>query len=390
VSAVLKVRSITGVSAIDSQTWDALNDQAGGSYLTSHRFLDAFERSGSVAPGTGWQPQHLVLQTEQENDPEVVAVIPLYLKGHSYGEFVFDWAWADAYERNGLKYYPKWLSGVPFTPVSGARLLTHTDHEVLAAQALMQWAQAHQFSSLHVLYTTETQQAALTEAGCLSRWHTQFHWKNQDWASFDAFLQSLSQPKRKKIRAERRKVLDAGIHTTIKTGGQIEPQDWDFFYACYAQTYAIRGNSPYLTRAFFDLIAPEHCVLALAMRGADRIAASLLLLDHAIDPLTGQKTTKLYGRYWGALEHVDCLHFELAYYTPMAWAIEQGISVIEGGAQGEHKLARGFTPVRTLSAHWLAHPGFFNAVQDYVEREQAGVQAHAQSLRSPFRNDPHD
>ena len=218
----------------------------------------------------------------------------------------------------------------------------------------------------------------------MTRTHTQFHWFNQNWQNFDSFLADLNQSKRKKIRAERRKVKDAGITTQVITGDALTQAHWDFFYRCYANTYHLRGNQPYLTPAFFSEVGrslPGHCVLALAYRGAEPIAASLLWLD------TAQGQRRLYGRYWGALEHVDCLHFELAYYTPIEWALNNQIDVIEGGAQGEHKLARGFIPIQTQSAHWLAHPGFADAVDRYLEQERAGINAYTESLHSPFKQE---
>jgi len=389
----LSVRALTAIDEIDAALWDRLNAQAGGGCLSSHQFLKAFESSGSVAPKTGWQPQHLVVETGSaaSSEPtEIVAVVPLYVKGHSYGEFVFDWAWADAYQRNGLEYYPKWFSGIPFTPVTGPRLLTDASHRDAAAQALLQFAQATELSSLHVLYTSVQDQQSLVKAGALARTHTQFHWINAQWASFDDFLASLTQPKRKKIRAERRKVSQAGVTVQTKTGAQITPDDLAFFYRCYANTYAMRGNPPYLTPEFFSAIDPNNCLLVLAKKDERELASALLFLDHIQDPITGQTKSKLYGRYWGGLEYIDCLHFEVAYYTPIQWAIDNNISMIEGGAQGEHKMARGFVPVQTQSAHWLAHPGFFEAVENYLAQERAGNAAYAASLQSPFRQDPHD
>lgn len=381
----LAVQAFDRIADIDSTLWDALNQRTGhpGSCLLSHAFLNAFEASRSVQSATGWQAQHLLVS----QGDQVIAAIPLYAKGHSYGEFVFDWAWADAYARNGLEYYPKWLVGVPFTPVTGSRLLCAPEHLALAAQALMAWVKQSKLSSLHVLFTNPSDQSVLTQAGCLTREHAQFHWFNHRWESFEGYLASLTQPKRKKVRAERRKVRDAHIQTRVLQGADITGEDWSFFYRCYANTYYQRGNPPYLTPEFFELIrqtCADHCVMVVAQHtpSSTDLASSLLWLDQTAD---GNK--RLYGRYWGALEHIDCLHFEVAYYSPIQWAIEQGIDVIEGGAQGEHKLARGFTPVVTQSAHWLAHPGFAQAVEQYVNRERDGIQAYTERLRSPFRHD---
>jgi predicted N-acyltransferase len=378
--SALRLQAIEHIAEVEPKHWDALVAASGGSVLSQHAFLKAFETSGSVAPDTGWQPRHLLLW----EDDSLVAAIPLYAKGHSYGEFVFDWAWAEAYQRNGLEYYPKWLTAIPFTPVPGARLLTTEPYRALAAAALLQWAKKSGLSSLHVLYTTPEDTQALVQSGCMRRTHTQFHWFNRNWPDFDSFLSSLTQPKRKKIRAERRKVREAGVTTRVLSGAQITAEDWAFFYRCYANTYHVRGNTPYLTPEFFLKVGEslsEHCVMAIATRRDQPIAASLLWLD----TVNGQR--KLYGRYWGALEHVDCLHFELAYYTPLEWALANNIAVVEGGAQGEHKLARGFEPVQTQSTHWLAHPGFADAVEKFLERERAGVDNYLGSLSSPFRGE---
>jgi len=381
--STLRLQAIEHIAEVEPALWDRLVAESGGSVLSQHAFLQAFETSESVSPDTGWQPRHLLLWEAEE----LIAAIPLYAKGHSYGEFVFDWAWAEAYQRNGLEYYPKWLSAIPFTPVPGARLLTTAPYRALAAAALLQWAKKSGLSSLHVLYTTPEDTEALVETGCMRRTHTQFHWFNRDWPDFDSFLASLTQPKRKKIRAERRKVREAGVTTEVRSGEYITAEDWAFFYRCYANTYHVRGNTPYLTPEFFLKVGEtlsEHCVMAIATRREQPIAASLLWLD----TVNGQR--KLYGRYWGALEHIDCLHFELAYYTPLEWALANNIAVIEGGAQGEHKLARGFEPVQTQSVHWLAHPGFADAVEKFLERERAGVDNYLGSLSSPFRGEVGD
>jgi len=386
----LQVQAFDSINEIDPHVWNDLNAATHpsqiGSCLLSHAFLNAFEQSNSVNSKAGWQPQHLLISQADQ----VIAAIPLYAKGHSYGEFVFDWAWADAYQRNGLEYYPKWLVGVPFTPVSGVRLLGAPQHKALAAQALMAWVKRSKLSSLHVLFTEATDQQALEAVGCLTRQHTQFHWFNHSWPDFEAYLASLTQPKRKKIRAERRKVSQANVQTRVITGTNISSDEWQFFYRCYANTYHMRGNPPYLTPEFFEQVArscAENCLMVIAQHNDSQqdIASALLWRDQTPDG-----KTRLYGRYWGALEHIDCLHFEVAYYTPIQWAIEHGIDVIEGGAQGEHKLARGFTPVTTQSAHWLAHPGFADAIEDYLERERAGVAAYTGGLKSPFRGEIND
>ena len=320
---------------------------------------------------------HLVLEREDR----VVAATPLYLKGHSYGEYVFDWAWADAYHRNGLRYYPKLLSAIPFTPVPGARLLAIDDaaRQALVA-ALMKLARDSGVSSLHVLFPQQAEAALLESEGAMLRRGVQFHWQNEGWPDFDAFLGSLTQPKRKKIRAERRKVREAGIRFRRLQGPDIGEADWDFFSRCYDNTYAEHHSTPYLNRAFFSGLGhsmPESVLMIVAERDGRAIASSLLMRDRQ----------RLYGRYWGALETVPCLHFETCYYQAIEAAIELGIAVIEGGAQGEHKMSRGFVPQPTVSAHWLAEPAFADAVQRFLEREGRAVDGYLDELteRSPFR-----
>ncbi len=376
-----RLELVEALSQVAAAEWDALAAPAG--CLLSHAFLAGLETHGCVGAEQGWIPRHALMRDDDTG--ELVAAAPLYLKTHSYGEYVFDWAWAEAYERHGLRYYPKWLCAIPFTPVGGTRLLAR-DAQVRQhlAQALLQLARESRVSSLHVLFPADADAQALAGAGFMPRTGTQFHWRNQGWADFEAFLASLSQPKRKKIRAERRKVAQAGVHIRVLHGAQIGAEDWRFFYRCYANTYQQRGQAPYLTPGFFTYLGaqlPDHCVLALAYRDGAPIAASLLLLD------TVDGTRRLYGRYWGALDTVDSLHFELCYYTPLQWAIEHDVAVFEGGAQGEHKLARGLMPVTTTSAHWLAHPGFAEAVEDFLQRESAGLDAYVDELNehTPYK-----
>lgn len=307
--------------------------------------------------------------------------MPLYLKMHSYGEYVFDWAWADAYQRHGLDYYPKLLSSIPFTPVTGARLLARdADSRTALLAALIKLQNGSAVSSTHVLYPPEAQAEELREAGFLLRAGVQFHWLNPGYASFDAFLDTLERKKRKNIRAERRKVAEQGILFRHVAGATASAEDWRFFHRCYSRTYAAHHSTPYLNLAFFRRIGeqmPENILLIIAERDGMPIAASLLIHD--------QKT--LYGRYWGAIEDVACLHFETAYYQPLEHCIAHGITCFEGGAQGEHKMARGFLPQRTWSAHWLAHPDFADAVERFLERETGGIASYMDELndRNPFR-----
>jgi hypothetical protein len=331
-----------------------------------------------VGADTGWQPHFVVLH---DRAGAIAAAAPLYLKDHSYGEYVFDWAWADAYHRNGLAYYPKGLVAVPFTPVPGPRLLARDEPARRAlAHALADEADARGLSSLHVLFPPEADARALAEAGWMRRRGVQFHWTNPGYADFEGFLATLTQPKRKKIRAERRKVAEAGITLDVLEGPAIDPADWAFFQRCYRQTYALHHSTPYLNRAFFLELGrtmPANLLMVRARVGSRAVAAALLLHDREA----------LYGRYWGAVEHVPCLHFEASYYTPMEWAIARGLRRFEGGAQGEHKMARGFLPVQTCSLHRLAHPAFADAVQRFLERESGGIDAYLDELdeRSPLR-----
>lgn len=377
-----RMRLVDDLATVASADWNALAAASGSGRaqpFLRHEFLHAMEASGCVGAGTGWLPRHLLLEDARGR---LRAAVPLYLKSHSYGEYVFDWAWADAYQRHGKRYYPKLLSAVPFTPVTGSRLLAADDRaREAAARALMRLAAESGLSSLHVLFPTESEAALLEARGAMQRRGVQFHWRNEGWADFDAFLAALSQPKRKKIRAERRKVASAGLAIERLAGKAIAPADWAFFARCYENTYAEHGSTPYLNLAFFERIGallPEHLVLVVARDGARPIACSLLVVDDE----------RVYGRYWGALEQVPCLHFELCYYQAIELAIERGLAVIEGGAQGEHKMARGFEPVETRSAHWLAEPAFADAVERFLEREGGMVGAWLDELdeRSPFRN----
>ncbi|MGJ7583463.1 GNAT family N-acetyltransferase, partial [Variovorax sp. RHLX14] len=334
-------------------------------------------------PESGWMPQFVTLwQGEQ-----LQAACPFYIKDHSYGEYVFDWAWANAYEQHGLAYYPKAVVAVPFTPVPGTRLLARdAESRTLLVQGLVALCKQEELSSLHLLFGTDADIAACTEAGLMLRNTVQFHWTNAQYPDFDAFLASLSHDKRKKIRQERRKVADAGVSFRWSRGADISKADWDFFYRCYERTYREHGNPPYLTRDFFRRMAdtmPEAWLLFVAERNGKPMATSLIALSTQPDaPLVA------YGRYWGALERVDCLHFEACYYQPLAWCIEHGAQRFEGGAQGEHKMARALMPVKTTSAHWLAHPAFADAVERFLEREGAGIENYMDHLgeRSPFKS----
>ncbi|HSI47548.1 MAG TPA: GNAT family N-acetyltransferase [Ideonella sp.] len=375
----------TDPAEFDAANWDALlARQAQPTPFMRHAYLAALQQSGSATEASGWAPLWLGLKRGEQ----LVAATIAFLKGHSYGEYVFDWAWADAYQRHGLDYYPKLLTAVPFTPVPGSRLLA-VDAPARSAllAALRQLAQAQQLSSAHLLFLDADEQAAARAAGWMLRSGVQFHWENRSgpdglFEDFADFLASLQREKRKKIQQERRRVAEAGISFRTLEGGQITEADWDFFYRCYQQTYAEHRSTPYLTRDFFHRMAstmPTHWLLFIAEREGQPIAASLLAIDRA--------SRSAWGRYWGAVAHVPQLHFEACYYQPLQWCIAQGFARFEGGAQGEHKMARGLLPVATASAHWLAHPQFSAAVEDFLARETEGMGAYMDELRErdPFK-----
>lgn len=331
------------------------------------------------------------------------AACVLYVKPHSYGEYVFDWAWADAYHRHGLAYYPKGVVAVPFTPVPGPRLLAvDADARLALCSALIRLSEQLGLSSLHLLFAQDADVAAAQAAGLLLRQTVQFHWENTaGWPDFDAFLASLNQEKRKKIKQERRKVREAGVQFHTLHGHDITDADWDFFYRCYERTYLEHGNSPYLSRAFFAALAatqPDNWLLCVATwpdeSGEARtpIACSLIAVSSIRTIDGGQKGIECeprvaYGRYWGALERVDSLHFEACYYQPIEWCLANGYTRFEGGAQGEHKMARALMPVQTTSAHWLAHPAFAEAIDRYLQREGEGMAHYMTDLaqRTPFK-----
>jgi predicted N-acyltransferase len=355
---------------IDRDAWNALVDaDAEASPFLRHEYLAALAASGAAAAPSGWHPRFLLLTRGEA----LVAAAPRYVKDHSYGEYVFDRSWAEAYQRYDLAYYPKWLVAVPFTPVPGTRLLARDApaRRALAA-ALLGQARESGLSSLHVLLAPPRDIDALVAAGMVVRDGVQFHWRNAGYADFEDFLARLAQPKRKKIRAERRKVSDAGVTLQRRVGREITEADWRFFFRCYLATYRAHFSSPYLNLDFFLRIAealPEHLMMVLAQRDGRSVASALGVFDVA------RAEPRLYGRYWGAVERIDSLHFECCYYQMIDFAIERKLAWFEGGAQGAHKLARGLDPVATRSAHWLGHPAMMDAVTRFVERERAGVAA---------------
>ena len=367
---------VDALTAVTAGEWDSL---AGDDPFLSHEFLSALHESGCASPATGWTPQYILLR----KNGALEAAMPLYLKTHSYGEYVFDWAWADAYYRHGVEYYPKLLSAVPFTPVTGPRLLAATDEArdrlIVAALAL---ARELKVSSLHCLFATRQEAQSMIARGMMPRTTIQFHWANRGYASFDEFLQTFSHDKRKKVRQERRKVADAGIRFKWLEGDEIRERDWAFFNRCYRQTYREHGSSPYLNLEFFSRIGrtmPRHTVMIVAERDGAAIASSLNLRGPG----------RLCGRYWGALQHHSALHFETCYYQGIDYCISRGIATFEGGSRGEHKLARGLLPVETCSAHWLARPEFADAIGKFLEREATGLEGYVDELneRSPFKQE---
>ncbi len=495
------IRVLDSPLAVNAADWNALlsaqRADGGSSPFMRHEYLAALHASGSATPATGWTPRFITLW----QGDTLAAACALYLKDHSYGEYVFDHAWANAYQQHGLDYYPKALVAVPFTPVPGARLMARNAQErVLLVKALVAWCDDEKLSSLHMLFASDDDVAACEEAGLMLRHTVQFHWRNvaptlvtactalppggalrlrpgeagsaapagEDeaptllaslsalppegaaapavWQSqsrgpglpeeasnstvsgyhdFDDFLMSLNQEKRKKIRQERRKVLDAGITFRWALGKDIRNADWDFFYRCYERTYYEHGNAPYLSRDFFQRMQdtmPENWLLFVAEHEGQAIASSLIAVNVApgtgasllpsegaepagggpplrspldtdgpdTEPMPKTHALTAYGRYWGALARVDCLHFEACYYQPLAWCIAHGYQSFEGGAQGEHKMARALLPAKTTSAHWLAHPSFADAVERFLAREGAGIHNYMEDLerRSPFKATP--
>jgi hypothetical protein len=372
-------------AAVSAASWnELLQAQPAPTPFMRHEYLSALNASGSAVPARGWVPQFLTL----ESGGTLQAACALYLKSHSYGEYVFDWAWADAYRRHGLRYYPKLLGAVPFTPTPGTRLLARDDfwRDRLIA-ALGVWARRSGVSSAHVLFVDDTDRAAFERAGWMLREGVQFHWTQdpvRPLADFAELLSRLQRDKRKKIQQERRRVTEQGVAFTVHEGDAIDGALWDYFYRCYTLTYEAHHSTPYLTRDFFARMAlsmARHWVMFVARRAGVPIAASLV----AVDPDRGTA----WGRYWGCTEPLPCLHFEACYYQPLAWCLAHGYQRFEGGAQGEHKMARGLLPVATASAHWLRDDRFAAAVAEFLSAEGAGIDSYVDELRerNPFKRD---
>ena len=381
------VRIVSSIADVPAKGWDACARGTEGNAgraenpFISHAFLLALEQSGSASPETGWWPRHLLLD---DGNGGIAGCMPCYLKTHSRGEYVFDQGWAEAFERAGGHYYPKLQCSVPFTPVTGRRLLVRDgltpECQNLLLHAGASLVEQSGASSLHITFLTEEEWRLAGELGFLQRTDQQFHWKNDSYGNFDGFLASLASRKRKAVRKERREALATGIEIECVTGSALTEAHWDAFFAFYTDTGARKWGSPYLNREFFSLVGEsmkDYILLVLAKRDGRYIAGALNFIGrHA-----------LFGRYWGAIEEHPCLHFEICYYQAIDFAIEHGLAVVEAGAQGAHKLARGYLPITTYSAHWIAHPGLRNAVADYLKRERAAVALEAELLseESPYR-----
>ncbi len=378
-SDALLARTVSSIHEIDAAAWNALANPEGAPFnpFVAHEFLAALEESKSVAPETGWAPIHLAL----EERGEIIAAAPLYAKGHSQGEYVFDHHWADAYARAGGRYYPKLLCAAPFTPVPGPRLLAGANTAKLnLAAGLRQITEQMGASSAHVNFIAKEDQETLALAGFLPRIGEQYHWFNRGYASFDDFLSQLSSRKRKAIRRERRGAMSEGLTIRRLMGAEITEKYWDAFWRFYQDTGARKWGHPYLTRDFFNLIAqrmPERLLFIVAERGGEPIAGALNLIGG----------DALYGRYWGCTEDIPFLHFEICYYQAIEFAIELGLARVEAGAQGEHKIARGYEPVATYSAHWITDDNFRNAIDRYLqaERDQTGEGIEALKQFTPFK-----
>lgn len=375
----MPIQTLSRLADIDPARWDALLADNPQPFLR-HAFLSALEDSGSVGGRTGWRPHHQVLSDAQG---DVIAALPLYRKTNSNGEYVFDWAWADACHRAGIDYYPKLLCAVPFSPVTGARLLGDRAAAGRLLDQLMAELDAQGHSSLHVNFTEPDADAIFQNRdGWLERIGCQFHWHNRGYRDFQDFLDALTSRKRKQLRKEREQVVGQGIEFDWREGHKVSEAEWDFVYACYANTYHVRGQAPYLTRSFFSLLAermPEAIRVVLACQSGRPVAMAFSLIGAG----------ELYGRYWGSLADFDRLHFETCFYQGIDQAIAAGLSRFDAGAQGEHKLIRGFEPVITRSWHYLEHPGLRAAVSEFLQQERLGVMRYTEAARDalPYRQE---
>lgn len=378
----LTLEAVSTLSSIAPDQWDTLrsNDYP----FLRHDFLLGLESTGCTTAASGWQPNHLAVR----RGSTLLAAAPAYLKSHSYGEYVFDWAWADAWRRIGLDYYPKLVTAIPFTPATGPRVmhaqeLDAADTWSILLQGVQALAQQQRLSSWHILFPEPDVAELLESLGLHTRHAVQFHWHNRNYRDFDDFLATFSSRKRKALRRERRRVTEQGIALRTLTGDEISAADWQTFHRFYQLTYAKRsGHGGYLTREFFTRTAAglgAQVVMVLAEQGGRDIAGALYF----------RSGDTLFGRYWGCEEELDCLHFEACYYRGIEYCIEQGLQRFDPGAQGEHKIQRGFEPTRTLSSHWIAHPELSRAVGDFTREEQVHVEAYRREAATllPFRAD---
>jgi predicted N-acyltransferase len=374
----MKVVVHNSMSGIDQGDWNAL---ANNDYpFLQHEFLQLAEESGCVSIENGWTPRHLTIS----EGGKLRAAMPLYEKSHSWGEFVFDWAWANAYDQAGLSYYPKLVSAIPFTPAPCSKLLLRDPDDVDAARSLLQagvsLAADTDCSSLHILFPSSADLPHLESAGLLIRKDCQFHWHNQDYACFDDFLSTFTSVKRKKARRDRRRVREDGITFRRLRGKEIDVDTWSIVYRLISSTFMLRGSMPYFNESFFRGLSeriPAGVLVVLAEIDTVPVAAAVFF----------ESDTHLYGRYWGSDGHYDSLHFETCYYQGIDYCIESGLKVFEPGTQGEHKISRGFSPVSTWSAHWLAHPEFANAIEEYLNEEGRHVDRYIDAIdsRSPYK-----
>ncbi len=381
-SDAITIRLIDGLGDVDAADWDAC--AGAGNPFVSHAFLKALEDSGSAGGDAGWLPRHLAAA---DASGRVIACAPLYLKSHSYGEYVFDHGWADAYEQAGGRYYPKLQASVPFTPVTGPRLLVRPGEEAPRARSaliagMVEAARRMSVSSLHVTFPSEAEAQAFEEAGFLLRVGQQFHWHNRGYGDFEDFLAALTSRKRKAIRKERRQVAESGVRIHMLTGADIKPSHWDAFFRHYTNTSDRKWGQPYLTRTFFDEIGArlaDRILLVMAEDGGEMVAGALNLIGE----------DAVYGRNWGCDGHYRFLHFEACYYRAIDFAIETGLARVEAGAQGPHKVQRGYLPVRTWSAHWIREQVFHDAVADFVARERAAMDAEMRYFAetTPYRQE---
>ena len=383
------IKVVSSIGEVGAAAWNACanpkNSDIAYDPFVSFAFLDALETSESAVAGTGWTPYHLVL--EHEDQSGVLGVVPMYLKNHSSGEYVFDYGWAEAFERSGGRYYPKLQISVPFIPATGRRLLIgETDDprqlENYLLGGVMQLAEKMSVSSIHITFAEKSQWDHMGELGFLQRTHKQFQWQNDDYQTFDDFLGALSSKKRKNIRRERRGALADGITIEMLTGADIQEQHWDAFYRFYVDTGQRKWGTPYLTRHFFSTIGetmPDDILLVMCKRDGEYVAGAINFIGSEC----------LYGRNWGCIEDHPFLHFEVCYYRAIEFAIERGLRRVEAGAQGSHKLARGYMPSHTYSAHWIVNSSFRNAVDDYLQEERQHVQEEIDEIEthSPFRTE---